>query len=135
MTAAHEPITDLTELVATWTTLLETAPLRRRNLWLMFLDPSARPLPALTQIEGLSLTPDARSVASLGELVRHLVDDDRVPSGAALCLERSGTTGASPFEEGWADALTRELGEHLAWPVLVRTPGGITPVRLWSSAA
>ena len=27
MTAAHEPITDLTELVATWTTLLETAPL------------------------------------------------------------------------------------------------------------
>ena len=84
MTAAHEPITDLTELVATWTTLLETAPLRGRNLWLMFLDPSARPLPALTQIEGLSLTPDARSIDSLGELVRHLVDDDRVPSGAAL---------------------------------------------------
>jgi len=102
MTAAHEPITDLTELVATWTTLLETAPLRGRNLWLMFLDPSARPLPALTQIEGLSRMP-ARSTASASSCVtsstmiaspaaRHCASNDR----ARPARHRSRRAGPTP---------------------------------------
>lgn len=135
MTTSHAPITCLDDLIATWRDVLSNAPLRGRNLWLMFLDTSGAPHPALTQIEGLSLAADDVAVANLADIVRRLLDDDAHLAGAALCLERGGTLGASPFEEAWADALTRELGAHLAWPVLARTPGGIAPVRLRTRAA
>lgn len=135
MTAPDEPLTCLDDVHTLWSSVLGCVPAHGRSLWLAFVDHDGHPNPALTQIDGVPLRPDASAVNDLVAVVSGVMSDDPQVRGVLICLERGGTSGASPFEESWADALTTGLGDALAWPVLARTPKGVSRVRLWTSAA
>ena len=131
----HAPVTSVSALRAFWGSVMSTNEPHGRSLWLAFHDQDGCVHASLTQIEGLALRPDADAVANLAMIASSIVDENDDVAGALLLLERGGTSGASPFEESWADALTVALEEALRWPVFCATPGGIAEVPLWTSAA
>lgn len=129
------PITDRTALSAFWRGALGTARPQGRTLWLAFHDDAGGVHRAITQIDGLALRPDADAVANLALIVSSIADTSPDVAGALVLLERGGTSGASPFEETWADALTIALEGYLRWPIMVAAPNKLSEVPLWTSAA
>lgn len=132
---AFTPVTDRSSLSTFWRDALKTSYPQGRSLWLAFHDERGRVHHALTQIDGLALRPDADAVANLAHIVSSIVDESPDVVGALVLLERGGTSGASPFEESWADALTLALEGYVRWPIMVAAPGKLTDVPLWTSAA
>ena len=132
---AHAPITSRSTLTAFWQNVLGASRPQGRSLWLAFHDENGRVHKALTQIDGLALRPDADAVANLALVVSSIAEESPDITGALVLLERGGTSGASPFEESWADALTLALEGYLHWPVMVAAPGKLAEVPLWTSAA
>lgn len=76
-----------------------------RELWLIFLDASRRPIPTVTNIDAVPVAPDRRLVVNLFEVIGRVLDESVVGGSVAVAMERPGTPEITLADRLWGAAL------------------------------
>lgn len=100
-----EPLLDERALMRHIAFLLSHGRPGGRELWLIFLDESHRPVPTVTNIDAVPVAPDRRLVVNLFEVIGAVLDESVVGGSVAVALERLGTPEITLTDRLWGAAL------------------------------
>ena len=112
-------VTDEASLYELWQTLMGSGGFARRSIWIVFLEPDGRTIPAINAIDEIPVLPVREFVENLEGIVEQLLDDPGVGS-AAFLLSRPGSVNMSSGDRIWARAL-QNLCRIGGWPLHLAT--------------
>lgn len=112
-------VTDEASLYELWQTLMGSGGFARRSIWMVFLEPDGRTIPAINAIDEIPVLPVREFVENLEGIVEQLLGDPGVGS-AAFLLSRPGSVNMSSGDRIWARAL-QNLCRIGGWPLHLAT--------------
>ena len=107
-------VTTASELALLWTALLGDEGFGRRALWLVLLDGTGRPAPAVVPIDDIPAAPTPAEVDSFVRFLDHL-EGYGTP---VLLLSRPGPSAVQEHDRQWARALSPSAPR---WPFHLAT--------------
>jgi hypothetical protein len=114
MPRAETPVRSPDELTERWAVLLAPPVFAARSLRLAWFDDGGVMLPVVVPVDDLPLVPTRSALRGLLHLHDAVVESRGVAGGhLAMALCRPGTSEVTEDDEGWADALSETLEDHL----------------------
>ncbi len=106
------------DLLETWTRLMNPLGFSRHSVWMMLIGPDDQPVPHLTELEEAVQPPSAEDLPRMAEMLR-MLQAEIVPGGRfAFLRSRPGAGGITDADRAWASALY-EAGRLAGTPVEV----------------